>query len=73
MTGAICGPEMEEIRRWPEGIKWCFECRKRVEFFRVVMAPVDQISYYGPNFSMDCEHGHNNGDMFPGNERGWDA
>ena len=60
----ICGTRMEEVSRNSEGIKWCFTCRKRHEFWWVVEAPAG-ISYYGPSAHMagiarGCR------DLFPG-------
>jgi hypothetical protein len=60
----ICGTHMEEVHRTTEGERWCFTCRKRHEFWWVVMAPAG-ISYYGPSARMegmrrDCT------DLFPG-------
>ncbi len=66
------GPAMEEIKRTSEGIKWCFHCRKRNEFFYIVTAPVAP-SYYGPNFYIRCGGCNtSDGDMFPGHERIWE-
>lgn len=61
---SICGTSMKEHSRSAEGVKWCFHCRKRHEFWWVVMAP-DGFSYYGPTAHMegvkpDCS------DLFPG-------
>ena len=67
---AICGTDMIEKSRRPEGIRWCFHCRKRHEFERVVMVP-DGLSYYGPSVFIegpkpDCT------DLFPGWYREWE-
>ena len=67
---AICGTRMKEHSRTSEGVKWCFHCRKRHEFFYVVMVP-DGLSYYGPSVSIDgikddCT------DLFPGWTREWE-
>jgi len=61
---AICGTRMKEHSRRSQGAKWCFHCRKRHEFFWVVMVP-DGLSYYGPSADMEgigdwCT------DLFPG-------
>lgn len=61
---AISGTRMVESSRRSEGEKWCFTCRKRHEFWWVVMVP-DGLSYYGPTAHMegvarDCR------DLFPG-------
>ena len=66
---AICGTRMKEHSRRSMGIKWCFHCRKRHEFFWVVSVPVG-ISYYGPDADIegigsDCT------DLFPGWTREW--
>jgi hypothetical protein len=65
------GPAMKEIRRDSEGVKWCFHCRKRREFFYIVVAPVEP-SYYDPNVDIACGHCNtSDGDMFPGHIREW--
>jgi hypothetical protein len=60
----ICGTHMEESHRRSEGERWCFTCRKRHEFWWVVMAPVG-ISYYGPSARMEGVH-RDCTDLFPG-------
>jgi hypothetical protein len=60
----ICGTDMEEVFRTSEGVKWCFHCRKRHEFWWVVMAPKG-ISYYGPTAHMEGI-GRECSDLFPG-------
>lgn len=60
----ICGTDMKEVSRKSQGIKWCFHCRKRHEFWWVVDAPVG-ISYYGPNAYM-VGIGRECTDLFPG-------
>lgn len=66
---AICGTHVEEYSRRSMGVKWCFTCRKRHEFFWVVMAPVG-MSYYGPHVEIK---GVRDGcrDLFPGWTREW--
>lgn len=54
------------------GVRWCFYCRKRVRFIFRVHVPVDPMSYYGPHGSIKCEHGHHDGDCFPGTVREWE-
>lgn len=67
----ICGTRMKEHSRNSLGDKWCFQCRKRVEFELVVMMP-DGDSYYGPSASIDCTNcGAIDGDLFPGWNRDW--
>lgn len=53
------------------GVRWCFACRERVPFAQIVHKPDDPMSYYGPHASVECEHGHNDGDCFPGTQREW--
>ena len=65
----ICGTRMMEHSRDSRGDRWCFTCRRRHEFWWVVMVP-DGLSYYGPSAHMegaraDCT------DLFPGWERKW--
>lgn len=68
----ICGTRMKEHSRTSEGILWCFRCRTRSEFERVVMVP-DGLSYYGPDVSIDCANcGAQDGDLFPGWTREWE-
>lgn len=60
----MCGTRMKEHSRRPEGVRWCFHCRARHEFWWVVSVP-DGLSYYGPEAAMkgigdDCT------DLFPG-------
>lgn len=62
----------EVIHRESEGVKWCFQCRKRVEFEYTVTREIEP-SYYDPNPSIHCvPAGHWNGDLFPGYTREWD-
>lgn len=69
---SMCGTRMKEHSRTSEGVKWCFCCRKRVEFVRVVTVP-DGPSYYGPNVTIKCTNcGADDGDLFPGWSREWD-
>lgn len=67
------GPRMIELKRESEGIKWCFHCRKRREFFFIVKAPAEP-SYYGPDPDIQCGTCKtSDGDLFPGGEREWDC
>jgi hypothetical protein len=52
--------------------RWCFYCRKRVNFIREIHAPDDKMSYYGPHAVIRCDHGHHDGDLFPGRFREWE-
>jgi hypothetical protein len=71
VTLCFSGPQ-REIHRESLGVKWCFYCRKRVEFIYTVTADAEP-SYYDPNPGIHCEPAHHwNGDLFPGYEREWD-
>jgi len=82
MTAASTAPERsaihifwtephEEVKREPDGERWCFQCRKRRVFEYVVSAPVE-MSYYGPRCSIECSVCHlSDGDLFPGRFREW--
>lgn len=70
-TAIICGPgKRESLRDVSAGIRWCFVCRKRVEFTDRLMADVEP-SYYGPQWVRTCPQGHEDGDCFPGTWREW--
>jgi hypothetical protein len=72
IVGWVCGEAMQEVRRQPDGDRWCFTCRQRRAFAFVVTAPVGP-SYYGPNCAVKCETcGTSDGDLFPGRYREWD-
>ncbi|MGI8404449.1 MAG: hypothetical protein ACR2OE_06745, partial [Thermomicrobiales bacterium] len=48
---------MHEVQRRPDGEpRWCFACRSRQPFERVVTAPDDLMSSYGPTTSIRCGH-----------------
>lgn len=60
------------IHREALDTRWCFVCRKRVEFEFTLTATVEP-SYYDPNPAIHCVPGHHwNGDVFPGRSREWD-
>ncbi|MEV7827530.1 hypothetical protein [Microbacterium enclense] len=61
---SIAGTDMVESSRESDGIKWCFHCRKRHEFWWVVMVP-NGLSYYGPSAHMEGV-GRYCTDLFPG-------
>jgi hypothetical protein len=66
----ICGTRMKEVSRTSQGVKWCFHCRTRQEFFWVVSVP-DGLSYYGPSGSVEGPTNECT-DLFPGWSREWD-
>lgn len=72
----ICtGPGMVEGRREDDRVRWCFQCRKHLPHFAVLMVPVGE-SYYGPHWQLECEGcGEDHAD-FPGSYRDgprWDV
>jgi hypothetical protein len=66
------GP-VKEVARKALGERYCFRCRQRREFVVITLAydcnPMDD--YYGPWGVVECEHGHADGDLFPGRWRVW--
>lgn len=68
----ICqGPEMEAVVDEPDGERrWCFACRERVDF-RFIVEASKEPSYWPPFTSIQCVHGHIDGDLFPGRAREW--
>lgn len=70
-AGHILRVPEREVSRRPEREAWCFECRRRARFERVVKTPVDVFSYYGSRAQIECERGHVDGDCFPGTLREW--
>jgi hypothetical protein len=67
----VSGTRMKEHSRRSEGVKWCFRCRRRSVFQRVISAP-DGLSYYGPSVWIECAHCKAvDGDLFPGWTREW--
>ena len=68
---------MEEVSRRADGVRWCFVCRKRRAFERVVSRPVvtsldDTGAWYGPTTDIACASCRTvDGDCFPGTEREW--
>lgn len=69
MSG-ICGPTSEVIHTEPVGIRWCFVCRKRVEFTDRFRVPVEP-SYWEPFWTRTCAAGHVDGDVGFGRWREW--
>lgn len=69
----VCGPRnvIEVSRKTEHESKWCFVCRKRVSHVRVVMLDDIEEDWYGPWAVIECENGHQDGDLFPGWERTW--
>lgn len=64
---------MKEVVRKPDGVRWCFHCRKQREFLFIIKAPVEEFSYYGPSPSVWCSVCDSmDSDLFPGNYRQWE-
>lgn len=70
--GHVCVETEREIKRTPDGERWCFHCRHRRAFEYVVSAPTDPMSYYGPSQAIYCTvcNGYD-ADLFPGRSREW--
>jgi len=69
---SMSGTRMKEVSRTSEGIRWCFSCRKRVEFNQIIKIP-DGMSYYGPSIEIACSScGSIDSDLFPGRIREWE-
>ena len=69
----VCREELEEIKRELLGERWCFQERKRRDFFYVLTAPVG-LSYYGPTLDVRCGTcGRMDADLFPGYSREWEG
>ncbi len=67
----ISGTHMVEYSRQSEGVRWCFSCRRRSEFNRVVTVP-SGISYYDGCAWIECVSCKAvDGDLFPGWHREW--
>ena len=71
MTVHICwtAPQRTLATRSAE-VRWCFACRKRVEFTDTCTADVGP-SYYEPNWTRRCPRGHVDGDVGFGRAREW--
>lgn len=68
----ICGPgAWEVIHSESLGFRWCFVCRKRVEFTYEIKSEI-QPSYYGPWPAVTCPLGHLDGDCGFGRYREWE-
>lgn len=68
------GPVVE-VSRKPVGVKWCFGCRKRLEYeFVVKRYDVDpRDDPYGPWGAYECTRCHEDRALFPGRERVWSS
>lgn len=65
-SGWVCGPTRTvTLQEEPVGVKWCFQCRKRVEFTDRLRGD-SEPSYYEPMWMRSCANGHADGDLFPG-------
>lgn len=63
----------KEIHREGLGDRWCFGCRRKVEFVYIVTDVVAEMSYYDPWPSVECVPSrHHDGDLFPGRYREWE-
>ena len=69
----ICfSAEHRVIKHESQGVKWCFKCRKRREFWFTVTAPIEP-DWYGPNADIRCGTCNtSDGDLGFGREREWE-
>ena len=65
----FAGPQRVYAER-AVGERWCFVCRKRVDFTDRLTGDAEP-SYYEPVWTRECPRGHSDGDLFPGYERTW--
>lgn len=64
----VCrGPALREVRRVPDEVRWCFNCRKHLPHDWVVLDS-DEPSYYEPIGRRDCPSCHGDFTSFPGRE-----
>lgn len=68
----VCRTPMKELRREPDRIRWCFNCRKHLMHDFVIIATVEP-SYYDPIARYDCPQCHQDRTCFPGYERVWEV
>lgn len=61
---------MKEVRREVWDVRWCFRCRKRLRQLAVLMVPTDPMSYYGPDWHVQCAGCGEDHVRFPGTEDG---
>ena len=62
---------LKEVAAFSEGERYCFRCRTRQPFMRVVLV-TREMSYYGPTREVRCcVCDELNGDCFPGTWREW--
>jgi hypothetical protein len=68
---------MEDVLWESFGERYCFSCRTRREFERIVSLPVvtspdDSGAWYGPSVRIECATCRTvDGDVFPGRVRDW--
>ena len=61
---------MKEYGRVDYGERYCFHCRKKRNFTRIVSVPTDPMSYYGASSAVKCDVcGQTDADLFPGHYR----
>jgi hypothetical protein len=69
----VCMPgETHVVKSEGLGERWCFRCRRKVDFLFTVTSEIE-MSYYSPWPQVACmPAGHVDGDLFPGRYREWD-
>lgn len=63
LTVCMAGP-IRVLDTDDAGVRWCFRCRKRRQFTDTWTT--DDNPWYEPTMTRRCEHGHTDGDLFPG-------
>jgi hypothetical protein len=66
LTCIIPGPT-KELRRIPDGDRWCFGCRARLPHDDVLLGD-DEPSYYEPVWVCECSRCHKDRTRFPGTD-----
>lgn len=73
-TITVCtGPKMKTTETKNLGRRYCFYCKGYATFYLRISSPIDpeaSLGFYAePITEMVCEHGHSDGDLFPGRTR----
>jgi len=62
---------VKELSRTDAGVRWCFGCRKHLQYEHIVYGhdcdPMDD--WYGPWPALECTRCHDDRALFPGFER----
>lgn len=61
---------MVELRRSPDRVRWCFQCRQH-HMHDFVLLGDPEPSYYDPTPTYRCHGCNEDHTVFPGREREW--